>query len=264
MWECDPSALTPESGYEDVLYIAFTRRTGAREGSLVLSGINTSLSTAAFGTMCRIAGRQAPELVHALDTDPALIATLKSYVDDASLQASVWNGQDWQNVGLFRPEATALTFTRALRVPVPESAGDTVRIRLRAMADVWKLDRLAMDWSDVAELTKKRLEFVQTRGPQGEDVRELLRAPDRRYAILLPPDQVELTYTAGSGKRLVYAVAGTGYLHEWIPQRGDGAALPISWVPEARRIDFLGEMLKHRDVTLSLVYEEWRRTRAKL
>ena len=264
MWECDPATLTPGSGYEDVLYLAFTRKSGAREGSLLLSGINTSLSTAAFGTMCRIAGKQAAELVHALDTDPAFIKSLRSYVDDASLRASVWNGREWQDVGFFRPEATALTFTRALRVPLPESAGDTVRVRLRSMADVWKLDRLAMDWTEASELPKKRLELIQAKGPKGEDVRELLRAADRRYAILLPPDQVDLTYAAGTGSRVVYAVAGTGYLHEWLPQRDGGSALPVSWVPEAGRMGFLSEMLKHRDVTLSLIYEEWKRTRTKM
>lgn len=264
MWECDLSTVTPGSGYEDVLDLAFARQAGANEGSLVISGINTSLSTAAFGTMCRIAGKQAAELVHALDTDPAFIKSLNSYVDDASLKASVWNGRDWQDVGLFRPEATAITFTRALRIPVPESASDTVRIRLRSMADVWKLDRLAVDWTSVSELPKKRLELVQAKGPKGEDVRGLLRAPDRRYAILLPPDTVELTYAAGTGSRIVYAVAGTGYLHEWISQGNGGSALPVSWVPEAGRIDFLGEMLTHRDVTLSLVYEEWKRTRSKM
>ena len=87
---------------------------------------------------------------------------------------------------------------------------------------------------------------------------------DRRYAILLPPDQVDLTYAAGTGSRVVYAVAGTGYLHEWLPQRDGGSALPVSWVPEAGRMGFLSEMLKHRDVTLSLIYEEWKRTRTKM
>jgi hypothetical protein len=265
LWECDTSALAVGSGYEDVLELAFVRPSRSATGSLVLTGTNTGLSTAMFSHMCRVVGDQAPELVHAIDTDQELIASLSAYLDDASLKASVWNGSDWENAGEFRPEANAVTFTRALRIRVSEAAGDTVRIRLRGMADVWKLDALSMDWTDASPLPMKRVELLSAIGPEREDVRELIAADDDRYAILVPPDRVELTYAAASGGRVVYAVAGRGYLHEWIPEGTEsGLASPVSWVPEERRIDLLKELMKHRELALEPVYQEWRQARTKM
>lgn len=264
-WECDASALAAGSGYEDVLDLAFVRPSRVPTGSLVLTGINTSLSTAVFGHMCRVVGDQAPELMHAIETDPELIASLRTYLDDASLKASVWNGSEWETAGSFRPEANAVTFTRGLRIRVPEAAGDTVRIRLRGMADVWKVDALSMDWTDAYPLPMERVELLSAIGPEGEDVRDLIGRDDNRYAILVPPDRVELTYAAVSRARVVYAVAGRGYLHEWIPQGTEsGLVTPISWVPEERRIDFLKELMKHRELALEPVYQEWRQTRTKM
>jgi hypothetical protein len=238
-----------------------------------------------FGYCSRIAGDQSIELTHAIDTDPELVADLNAYLDDASLKVSVWSGRAWEAQGAFRPEANAVTFTRGLRIRVPGGAGDTVRVRLRSMADVWRIDAISADWTPAAPLPMRPVDLLSAIGPGGTDMRPLLRSDDDRYAILLPPDRVEMTF-AGAGaepgartlmpgktapnSRTVYVVAGRGYLHEWIPaQAGDGesgigrsdeaAASLAAMVPEDQRIDFLKELLKHREIVLQTVYQEWRR-----
>jgi hypothetical protein len=265
MWECDPATLSPGSGYRDVVDVAFVRPSGASTGSLVLTGINTALSTAIFGHLCRAAGDQVPELLHAIDTDPELIAQLRRYLEDASLEASVWNGLEWKRAGVFRPEANAVAFTRGLRVRIPDGAGDTVRVRLSGLADVWRIDALSIDWTKASPLPMTPLEMLSATGPEGEDLRSSIGGDDDRYAVLVPPDRVELEYAArgvAPAARVRYVVAGRGYLHEWVPEATAPApAMPASWVPEERRIDFLKEMLKHREVVLQPVYEEWRRAR---
>lgn len=264
-WECAPSSLTPGSGYEDVLELAFARPGQATEGTLVLTGINTTFSTVMFQHLCRVVGDQAPVLTHAIETDPVLIDQLKDYLQDASLKVSVWNGSAWEAAGAFLPEANAVTFTRGLRIRVPETGGNTVRVRLRGLADVWKIDALQADWSRASVLPTRPMDLTSAITSEGEDVRHLIQADDRDYAILIPPDQVDLTYaTAGRGApaRVAYAVQGRGYLHEWDgPVAGAEVASPIAMVPAERRIDFLKEMLKYREVALRPAYDEWRRLR---
>ncbi|HET7497387.1 MAG TPA: hypothetical protein VFM00_03735 [Candidatus Eisenbacteria bacterium] len=260
MWECDASRLLPGSGYEDVVELAFAVPRSAAEGTLVLTGINTSLSTAIYGHLVRAAGDPVT-IAHAIDGDPELIARLRDYLADASLKASVWNGREWEPAGSFQPEANAVTFTRALRIRLPGGAGDTVRVRLRSMADVWKIDALAADWTEAAPLTMEPMTLLRAAGPDGEDLSDALRGDDDRYAILVPPDRVELAYEARSrapGNRVVYAVAGRGYLHEWTPE---GVAENASWAPDEGRLALLKELLKHRDLALRPVYEEWRSAR---
>lgn len=266
VWESDAPSISSASGYVDVLDLTFTRPPRSIAGSLILTGINTTLSTSMFGYLCRIAGDQALALTHAIDTDREMIALLRTYLDDASLKVSVWNGGEWEAQGAYRPEANAVTFTRSLRIHVPESAGGTVRVRLRSLADVWRIDAIQADWTEASPLPMRQVDLLSAIGPAGEDLRASLAANDGSYAILLPPDRVEMRFaaaTAAPGNRVFYAVAGGGYLHEWVPQEtGEAVASISAMLPGERRIEFLKEMLKRRDLVLQTVYEEWARLEA--
>ena len=267
MWECDASSLIPGSGYEDVLEVAFARPRHTSAGSLVLTGINTALWTAVYSHLCRVVGDQVPAMAHAIETDPELIARLQDYFRDASLEAFVWNGSDWQTVGAIQPEASAVTFTRALRFRIPDQAGDSVRVRLRSMADVWKLDAVSAEWGDAQPLPMVAVPMLSAIGPEGEDLRDAIGADDGHYSILLPPDRVEFRFAAArppAGGRVAYAVAGRGYLHEWAPRVADaGPTLLASWAPAGGRMEFLKELLKHRETALEPMYESWRKVRER-
>jgi len=265
-WECDSTDLRAGSGYEDVLELTFARPARAVAGSLVLTGINTTFSSALYEQMCRSVGSDAtPALARALETDPELIAEVKDYLRDASLSVAVWDGRAWVDAGAYPPEANAVAFTRALRIHVPEGVGDSVRVRLRSMADVWRIDAISLDWGDREPLPVTPLRLVSARDPSGRDVRDELGADDARYTILLTPDRIALAYAAPvrRGHRVAYAVAARGYLMEWDPPHsGDGTNVPAAWSPEDR-ITMLEQMLRHRDLVLGPAYAEWRRSRSR-
>jgi hypothetical protein len=266
LWECDLSRLTPTSGYEDVLEFEFVRPRETGSGLLVLTGINTALSSAVYSSLCRVVGGEAALLAHAIETDPELIAQLRRYLRDASLEVRLWNGRDWEVAGVLQPEASAVTFTRALRIAVPPGAGDTVKVRLRSMADVWRIDALAAEWGDSRPLPMQSLDMLSAVGPAGEDVRDALGRDDERRAVLLPPDRVELAFSAARPSqargRVVYAVTARGYLHEWDPRpQGDDAVAGFLPISEEHPIEILKRLLDHRDQVLQPVYETWRRTR---
>src|SRR5262249_19542914 len=83
--------LTADSGYEDVLDLEFIRPHDADSGLLVLTGVNTALSSAVYSFLCRVVGGQAALLAHAVETDPELIAQLRRYLRDASLEVRLWD-----------------------------------------------------------------------------------------------------------------------------------------------------------------------------
>ncbi len=267
MWECDASSLTVGSGYDDVLELEFARPRDASAGSLILTGTNTDLWSVVYGQVCRWFGDHTAVLAHAVETDPELIATLRAYLRDASLEVMVWNGRGWKAAGAFSPEASSVTFTRALRIHIPEAAGDTVRLRLRSLADVWKLDAITVDWSVATTLPMEPVPLSSAIGPQGEDLRDVIGGADGRHAVLLPPERVELTFASIQStprKRVAYALAGRGYLHPWEPDAAVAGIEPLILpVPEERRVELLKEFLRHRDLALEAVYDEWRKVRAR-
>jgi len=265
-WECDPASLTAASGYEDVLELAFPRATGSRVGSLVLTGVNTTFSTMLYRSMRRCVGDETPALVHAIESDPLLIAELRDYARDASLAVSVWDGREWVPAGAFMPEANAVPFTRALRIGIPAGAGDTVRVRLRSMADAWRIDAISIDWDEARPLPMTRVELQSAAGPAGEDLRGELAADDDRYAVLLPPDRVDLAFAPAeprAGSRIAYAIRARGYLMEWDPPAlKHGSVAAASWSASDRRIGHLEAVLRDRNLALGPAYAEWRKLRA--
>jgi hypothetical protein len=92
-------------------------------------------------------------------------------------------------------------------------------------------------------------------------------ADDGRYAILVPPDRLDLAFASGrfpADRRVAYTVAARGYLMEWDPpEAADRSNAPASWMPADRRIETLKEILRHRDLALAPAYEEWRRSRTR-
>lgn len=266
LWECDAASLTPDSGFEDVIEMSFARPGRTAEGTLILTGINTTFSAFMYDRMRRWMGDQSPVLAHAVETDPGMIARLREYLGDASLAVSVWDGHAWVSEGAFLPEANAVPFTRAMRIRLPGGAQDPVRIRLRSMADVWRLDALAMEWGAAPPLPMTRVPFKSATGPAGEDARDDLAAKDGRYAVLLSSDRIDLEFAAPGSTardRVAWAASARGYLMEWdAPESGEVAASSVASIPPGQRLAMLEELLAHRDLALAPAYEAWRATRA--
>jgi len=257
-WERDVAELQAASGFEDVLELTFPRPAGATHGTLVFTGSNTDLWATVLPFLTRAVDGRTVALAHAIETDEELIARLRGYLDDASLGVRLWNGRAWEPAGGILPEASAVEFSRGLRLEVPRGAGDTLRVRLRSLADVWKIDALAMQWGEAKPLATTPLELVAATGPDGRDVREDIVADDRRYEVLVPPDQIDLVFRGPPGEaRVAFAMAARGYLHEWDPIDTRPVA-DTDGRTDAERIAFLKQLLQHRDLVLGPVYEAWR------
>jgi hypothetical protein len=176
---------------------------------------------------------------------------------ETSLTIEVWEGSRWVLCDRILPEANEVAFAHAVRIRVPESSGPVLRLRLRALADVWKLDEVAVDWTPAAPLRTHDVPMTEAVDPGGNSVAGLLGRDDQQYVTLLPPEQVEIHFTdpiAAKEGQTVYAVRVGGYLLEWM---AEPSADPSGLLTGEARLAFVQQVIGRKELLLPPVYAAW-------
>ena len=110
---------------------------------------------------------------------------------------------------------------RDISVPVKVSGGDSVKIRLKFLADSWRIDQIEFaEHSKPAEVTFYSINsLVDSDGSLFSDDMELVSNADDAYLVTYPAESFQISYqtkTVPEGKEASYLLAGQGYYTEWI------------------------------------------------
>jgi hypothetical protein len=262
-WESDLSSIT--SDFKDVVELSFSKPSSVHEGSLIVQAINTNLSQVVFKYLFDFLGDQSLAFMYAVEHDPEMIATMRNWIEESSLEAFIWNGESWVRIGTVHPEANVAPFSRMIRFRTDNIKGDTVRIQLRSLTDVWKLDAVNVDWTPVQPLKTREAPLLSAVGPGKRDVSAALRKADSQYVVVLPPEQIELTFRSvppSPGKKVSYALNAQGYLYEWVPEKKqEGGVALAKLIPKAEKIAYLKTLLKVKSLFLPPIYSECRQAK---
>jgi hypothetical protein len=256
LWTSDTARRT--RGYRDTLELILPRTGTANEGSLVVHAINTHLSEAAFEKLFGYLGDESLPYLYRMEHDSGTVALLKGWIEECALHVDVWDGASWKSAGAIPPEANEVPFTRIVRIPAPEKRRDSVRIRLRVLADTWEIDAVEVDWSPALPLEEHVLPLLSARHSTRGSVERALRSPDSDYAMLLPGESVDMTFSAlepPEGYAVTYACHASGYLYEWLPERPVAMDLPEPFASSGLdRTDVVGFLLRNHDAFLSVLF----------
>ena len=266
-WETNVTMISPLSNFEDVLDVSFANSSSGEKGSLIITAINTDFSATVFKNVFEFMGDQSLAFMYAVENDPEMINTLKQWTEESSLKAFFWDGEKWITIGTIHPEATVTPFSKLIRFTIGKFTGDTIKIRLTGLADVWKIDAVQMDWTPVKPLKSVPVQLVSAIDPGNKEVSSALAFPDNNYVTLLPPEEIELTFKSiipSSGKKVVYAISAQGYLYEWMPDiRDRNISSQKILVPENQRIQYIKDLVQQRSLFLTPIYAEWAQLRKK-
>ena len=249
--------------YRDEIELTFPKPQTAAEGTIIVRSINTGLFAAVLEMMSDVIGDDALRFVDAVEHDPEMLLILKQWLQESSLKVSQWNGSDWEEFGTILPEASEIPFTKVIRFSVNDTKGDSVRIKLTALHDVWKFDAVLIDWSPVHPLKKISLPVKSAITNSGKNVLPAIAVQDSQYTVLFPSQNIDcsfLPYTAGSGKKITYALELGGYLHEWFPKNEKGNMTSgLEEVSGTSRLHMIKEFLNERSIVLPVIYARWER-----
>ena len=251
-------ATREKAHYRDTLELILPVTAGAREGSFVVHALNTHLSDAAFGKLFGFLGDESLPYLYRIEHDTGTISLLRGWLEECGLHVEIWDRGSWVNAGTIPPEANEVPFTRLVRIFVPEHSGDSLRVRLRMLANTWQIDDVAIDWSEAHPLEGHALPLLDARHGGSAHVEHLLQCRDSEYVRLVPGESIDLTFRAfrpREGYSAVYACHAAGYLYEWFndhPERANGLdPLALSGLS---RIEAVQSLLRNHDAFLSLLF----------
>ncbi len=264
-WISDLAGCSAKTGFRDRVELEFMTASDGKEATLVVDAINTELIFEVYRSIGALLGDATLEFYQALETDTVLQRCVRDWLSDCSLTVEVHDGTDWKRIGHFMPEANVAPFRRAIRIALPAGASRKLRVRLSTLTDVWRIDAVTLDQSQVEPLPMQELRMTSAIASSNADMRRQLAAVDSSYAVMLPPDHVDIAFDAApvAGMRSpVFVVAAQGYLYEWFPTQDEdnGEQLTAS-LDGQERIALLKSVLQHKEAFLPPIYREWKKTR---
>jgi hypothetical protein len=258
-WESNNLPSLVNSTFKDNIELKFINK--HQDVSIIITGINTEFSQVVFKNVFDFLGDQSLSFMQAVENDPEMINSLKNWIDESSLKVALWNGNEFTQVSNLHAEATAVPFSRVIRLSTKDIADDTIKIRLSCLTDVWKIDGIQIDWTPVQYLTKKPATLISALSKKYKDISDKISVSDNQYLVLLPPESIELIYNSeksADNKKLVYILNAQGYLYEWFPPASGKAtnALSLS-IPSSYKVGYIKNLIRNKSLFLPPIYSQW-------
>jgi len=261
-WQSDLANTTANSGFRDELNLQFDRPDGASDATLVVDAINSDLVTEAYRAAGSVLGDATMQFYRALEHDPQLQARIRDWIRDCSLRIEEKEGNEWKVVGSMEPEASVAPFSRAIRIHHLNDVPGPLMFRLSSLTDVWRIDAVQIDFSTVKPIPLRPLSLASVKASDGNDWGRALANYDTSYAILFPPNHLDLTFDASTSttmRKPLYVFAARGYLYEWLPSATPGnPSASTSSIGADVRIELFKSLINHKEFFLPSVYAEWR------
>jgi hypothetical protein len=254
-WRSRDTRLEQVSGddFRDTIDFSFAAPLGGGSTALVLRLRNSLLNTVLFyDVMLQGQG------LHAIDWMGRDLTRLGSryrlarwYNETMGLRVLVWQDGDWQEIAAAGD--TGPIAWKDIAVRLPESRGETVRVRLSFVADNWRIDRVSLG-TIVSSGKFQRVplqQIIDRDGAVHDAARENLHRSDRRYVITKPGDRLLLQFDAGllrADRQHTFFLAATGYYIEWMRRDWLETTTASTFVPgDAAVIDALSRWRTQRE-----------------
>ncbi len=266
-WQSDLSNLSVDSQYQDQIYLTFNRPQDASSGSLVIQAINTQFGNYVFENLFSFLGDQSLAFMQAIENDRDFIQLCDDWTREGTLSVAYWDGLSWQSCGTIDIDANATSFSRLLRVNIPSTAGESVKFKLSSLADVWKIDAVGLDWTEVERLETFEIPLGSPGGKLSSENRYLIENNDHHYTVLLPSEHIDLNYEyipTSKGEKVCFALDATGYLYEGLPNKNSSSLFAgFGNMYNHNRIEFVKYLLTHKNILLPPLYTEWARYKSE-
>lgn len=229
-WESDLSGLdfTKEKDLRDGLVMEFQKPQDAKHAKLVVDGTNTMLGLFAFEQLFKLKGDDRLKWYQQLETDPAeRMKMIKFMMREGMLHIKIFQNNKWIEQAALVDVGPKITKEQVAMLDVSSVHEETVKIKIESVTDLWRIDRVYIDYSSDAALTVHELAPVAAIDESGKDVARLLSQDDGAYYITLPGQFADLTFREIppiDGMKRSYVVKSKGYYHQWFDAKGEDQA----------------------------------------
>lgn len=260
-WISDMKNSRAFSGFRDQLDVTFTLPGDRSEAIFIVHAMNTDMVTQAYQMVGTILGDETLHFYQALETDPEMKELVTDWIEKTSLVVEVEQDDGWIEVDRILPEANVASFSRAVRLENLDQFDDSLNVRVSSLTDVWRIDALMLDTSEVTPLQKQPLEMVSVRSSIGKEWEETISRSDSSYALLMPPEYMDIRFDPAPARQMDdprFIFAAQGFLYEWFPDLGDLALFGLTLdLDDIDRVELLKLLIQQEDLFLPPIYAKW-------
>jgi hypothetical protein len=266
-WESDLSTANKKNSFEDKIYIELKDIERSDSISLIITAINSHLSSEAFSYIQALLGDEYVNFTYAANNDEQLITGFQKVLERISLKFDVWDGGKWKYIGLIHPEANGIEFKKLIRLPALIDNSGRMKIRIRTLTDSWKIDAVYYDDEPLKNFKVHEPELISFKSNPVEDFNKLLNKDDL-YIKLLPEEWMNLEFKAvqlPANKKITYAVTVGGYLYEYVIDKTPHSNhFENKFNSSEPKLLLVKNILNDVDAILPVIYEQWKRNKDKL
>lgn len=222
-WSSDVSAndFADTTDFRDGIICEFEIPEGTSLAKLVIYGRNSELGYYALGQIFSKRGPNKLDWYHQLNTNPAELRKLLNWIRrEGGLAVSVWNGNDWVAANWLADVGPRIESEKIITIDLSGHESKILKIRLESATDLWRLDRVAIDYTTDQLITLTRLEMESAVTESGDDVTDALKNDDNKYHSTIPGNYSLLTFKApeensDSDRQRTILLRSSGYYYTW-------------------------------------------------
>jgi hypothetical protein len=191
-----------------------------------VNGINSRLGFFALENIFKLKGDRKLSWYQELENNPAERGKFLGWLmREGMLHVKVWENDTWVERASMLDVGPGIAKDQIVLLDISGISGTTLKIKLEAATDLWRIDRVYADYTKDETVTSAELSPFGAINELGSDVRELLSNPDEQYYTTVPGQFANMTFKdlpRRPGFERSYVLKTRGFYYEWIDSKGPG------------------------------------------
>lgn len=221
MWRSDLMNMdvSKDENLKDGLILEFSKPENADLTKIVVNGINTDLTVAAFKEIIGLQGKSKTDWVQRLENDPVETQRLVNFLKrEGMLHIKLWINNEWVEQNIIPDPGPVVSKEQVAMLNISQIKGKTFKVKLESTTDLWKIDQVYVDYSKDNNVITNELNIISAVNQDGKIVKEVLAANDDKYLTSTPGDYTVICYEnipLRDGMQRHYILKSKGYYHPW-------------------------------------------------
>ncbi len=220
-WESNLKAVDVQNDEDlvDNVTAEFTKPRDAKAVKIVVSGLNSKLAYFALEQIFALQGDGRIEWYNQLDSDKKERARFVGWLmREGMLHLSVWNGTAWSERGIIPDVGPGVEKTQIAILNIADIRDHTLRIRAEFRTGLWRLDRIAVDYSVDQPVEIQEVSAASATNENGTDVSKLIAGPDSSYYVTINGEYANICFPVpheAPGLSRTVIAKTRGFYNQW-------------------------------------------------
>ncbi|UCD84178.1 MAG: hypothetical protein JSU92_12985 [Deltaproteobacteria bacterium] len=197
-----PLSLLTKSPDWDWMDLSFERPRSLPRVKLIIEAVNTLRASLMERDYLAERGYRSEKELKKMGELPGEFEDFQKWREEnLTLQIMLWNGDTWELMAKAQPVGSRAVRKLVFPLNAGEAGGEYIKLRLKTTSLVWRIDRVAIDYSPQRDIAVREARLIEARSSSGNRLEGLLRRKDTKYYVATEGESAELVFRAVPEKK---------------------------------------------------------------